>query len=227
MWGRILIFSCVLPWPTAGAAPWIQEEGVWYTRAALVSETVEGLNGYRADAYLEYGLSDEWTVTLKGEAVRYTGVDGFDSRGWRATARRLIYDTNRLKVSGEVGLLQGSAIGGRNGCDRLGAEARMGVSWSSRPRRKPYYLYMEGVGRFHGSCERQRLEAGYGIRPYASIWTITQVWIERGASDAKSDKIQTEIVWNAERFDFSVGVRREVGNAFDEEGVFLAIARRF
>lgn len=211
----------------AGAAPWIQEEGAWYTRAALVSETVEGLSGYRADAYLEYGWSDEWTVTLKGETVRYSGVDGFNSRGWRATARRLIYDTNRLKVSGEVGLLQGSAIGGRNGCDRLGTEARMGVSWSSRTRRNPYSLYMEGVGRFHGSCERRRLEAGYGIRPYGSVWTITQVWIERGAADAKSDKIQTEIVWNAERFDFSVGVRREVGNAFDEDGVFFAIARTF
>ena len=223
----MLIFSCVLPWPMAGAAPWIQEEGALYTRAALVKETVEGLQGYRGDAYLEYGWSETWTLTLKGEAVRYTGVDGFDSQGWRTTARRLFYDSDRIKISGEAGLLQGSAIGGRNGCDRLGAEARMGVSWSSRPQRNPYFLYLEGAGRFHGSCERQRLEAAYGYEAFPSIWTITQVWIERGATDAQSDKIQTELVWQTETFDLSFGLRQEIGNAFQEEGVFVAIARTF
>ena len=211
----------------ARAAPWIQEEGGLYTRTALVKEAVEGLNGYRGDVYFEYGWSETWTLTLKGEAVRYSGADGFDSQGWRATARRLFYDSDRIKISGEAGLLQGSAIGGRNGCDRLGAEARMGLSWSSRPRRNPYFVYFEGAGRFHGSCERQRLEAAYGYEAFPSLWTITQIWMERGASDAKSDKVQTEIVWQAETVDLSFGVRREIGNAFQEEGIFVAIARTF
>ena len=212
----------------AEAAPWIQEEGALYSRAALVKETVEGLNSFRGDIYLEYGWSEDWTVSLKGEAVRYSGVDGFDSQGWRATARCLFYDSDRIRISGEAGLLQGSAIGGGpNGCDRLGAEARMGISWSSRPRRNPFFVYVEGVGRFHGACQRQRLEAAYGYEAFPSIWTVSQVWIERGATDAKSDKVQTEIVWERKNFDLSFGIRRQIGNAFQEEGVFVAIARTF
>lgn len=211
----------------AWAAPWIQEEGAWYTRASMVREIVEGLDGHRGDAYLEYGWSETWTLTLKGEGVHYSGVDGFNSRGWRATARRLLYDSDRLKVSAETGLLQGAAIGGRNGCEQLGTEARMGVSWTSRPRRNPYYLFMEGAGRFHGNCQRQRLEVGYGIEPFQSIWTITQIWIERGAADANSDKLQTEILWETEYLDMSFGFRSEFGGAFEEQGAFIAIARTF
>ena len=60
-----------------------------------------------------------------------------------------------------------------------------------------------------------------------TIERMSVVWEERGATDAPSDKIQTEIVWNAERLDYSIGVRREVGNAFVEEGVFVSIARTF
>ena len=211
----------------AEAAPWVHEEGALYTRAALVKETVEGLNGFRGDVYLEYGWSEDWTVSLKGEAVRYSGVDGFDSQGWRATARRLFYDSDRIRISGETSLLQGSAIGGRNGCDRLGAEARMGISWSSRPQRNPFFAYVEGVGRFQGACQRQRLEAAYGYEAFPSIWTVSQVWIERGATDAKSDKVQTEIVWERKNFHLSFGIRREIGNAFHEEGVLVANARTF
>ena len=227
MWGRILIFSCVLPWPTAGAAPWVQADDAWYTRISVVSEEVEGLQGYRRDAYLEYGWSETWTVTLKGEAVSYSDADDFNSEGWRATARRLLYDGDAINVSAEFGLLQGSAIGGRNGCERLGAEARAGVSWSGDWREQSTFLFVEGVGRFHGGCERQRLEVGYGGETFRSIWTVTQFWLERGAADATSDKIQSELMWRADFADVSAGYRYEVGNAFQEEGIFIAIAKVF
>ena len=227
MWGRILIFSCVLPWPSAGAAPWIQDEGGWYTRVSLVSEEVEGLQGYRRDAYLEYGWTEDWTLTLKGEEVSYSETNGFDSKGWRATARRLLYSSDSINVSAELGLLQGAAIGGRNGCDRLGVEARGGISWSGRWRKQSTFAFVEGAGRFHGACDRQRLEGGFGIESYPAMWTITQVWIERGALDAQSDKIQTELLWRTDFADWSAGYRYEVGNTFQEEGVFLAIAKQF
>lgn len=223
----MLIFSCVLPWPMAGAAPWIQDEDIWYARVSVVSEEVEGLQGYRSDAYLEYGWSETWTVTLKGEAVSYSDASDFDSQGWRATARSLLYDGEAINVSAELGLLQGSAIGGRNGCERLGVEARTGVSWSGDWRKQSTFVFVEGVGRFHGSCQRQRIEAGYGVETFRSIWTVTQIWIERGAADAKSDKIQTELVWHADLADFSAGYRYEIGNAFQEEGIFVSVAKAF
>lgn len=227
MWGRILIFSCVLPWPSALAAPWVQDDGGLYARISLVDEEVQGLQGYRTDAYLEYGLTDRWTASFKLEQVDYQEAPDFDSEGWRATLRRSLYKSESIKVSLELGVLQGSAIGGRNGCDELGGEIRTGVAWSGELRKQSAFAFGEVASRMHGDCERQRLEAGLGLQLSESIWSVSQVWIERGAREAASDKFQSEWVWRTDAADLSIGYRRELGDAFQEESVFAAIARQF
>ena len=227
MWEKILIISCVLPLPSAWAAPWIRDDGGWYARTSLTDEKVEGLRGVRRDAYLEYGLTSAWTVTLKGEAVSYDAANGFDGTGWRASARRLLYDGSSVNVSIEFGALEGEAIGGRNGCDQLGAEARAGLSWSGNFREQSTFVFVEGAGRFHNGCDRQRLESGIGIESFPTIWTITQIWLERGSENSVSDKIQTEWLWRSDVADFSIGFRQEVSNTFQEQGAFIAIAKQF
>jgi len=211
----------------AAAAPWVQEEGALYTRVSVARENVEGLQGWRSDAYAEYGLLDRLTLTGKVERIDYEEASDFNTSGWRSTFRYQVYKAGSVSVTAEAGLLQGAAIGGRNGCDALGGEVRGGVAWSGQWRKRAAFLFGELASRIHEDCERSRAEFGFAQQTSKSIWSITQVWLERGDTNAPSEKYQTELLWRTDAADFSFGYRREDGGAFEEDSVFLALARQF
>lgn len=227
MKGAFLFTFLLLPQLTAAAAPWIQEEDKAYVRVAYAREEVEGLQAHRADLYGEFGLTRLWTVTGKVEGVAYDDAEDFNAQGWRATARRRVFQRGALVGSVEVGASQGAAVGGSNGCETLGAETRVGLAWSGQWRKTDIFAFSELAERLHDGCLRHRFEFGLGQRATENIWVVSQVWIERGTQNAESDKIQTELLWKGDAVDFSVGYRQENGRVFDESGVFIAIARRF
>ncbi len=228
MRGAILILILVLPWPSALAAPWIQEEGGLYARVALASEEVEGLSAWRGDAYGEYGLTDAWTVTAKLEGVAFEqAASDFNRQGWRATARRQVFQSGGWLGAVEIGALQGEAIGGANGCETLGAETRAGVAWSGTWQKTETFTFAEVAGRFHDGCRRERFEYGLGQKLTRNIWSVSQVWIERGNLNARSDKLQTEFLWKAAAFEASIGYRQEMGGQFEEESIFVSFAKKY
>lgn len=214
-------------WPMAAAAPWVQEEGALYTRVSIAQESVEGLDGWRTDAYAEYGLSSRITVTGKIEHVSYADAPDFDADGWRSSVRLRIFDKGAFAIAFELGLLEGAAIGGRNGCDTLGAEIRGGVAWSGQWQKRESFLFGEIARRTHDACQRRRFEFGFAQQTSKSVWSITQVWLERGDTNAASDKFQSELLWRTSIADLSLGYRNERGGLFDEESVFVAVARQF
>jgi len=227
MKGTVLTILMTLSWPMASAAPWVQSDGDFYTRIAIASEEIEGLQAYRGDIYGEYGLTDRWTLTGKVEAIAYEDADDFNAQGWRATLRRNVFKRGAFIGSVEFGALQGAAIGGSNGCETLGAEMRGGMAWSGKVRKIDTFVFAEVVGRLHEDCRRERFEFGLGQRMTKNIWTISQVWIERGTQNAESDKLQSELLWKGESYDLSIGYRQENGRQFDEQGIFVALAKRF
>lgn len=228
MLGRVLLICIMgLPWPKAAAAPWTLEEGALYTRASVAREQVEGLSAWRADVYSEYGLTDKLTASFKVEAVGYDDAADFNGQGWRATVRRKIFQSGTFNVTIEGGVLEGDAIGGRNGCETLGAELRGGASWSGNWLKQSTFTFAEAVRREHDGCRRTRYEFGIGQETFDDIWSVTQVWLERGSESADSDKIQSELVWSRGRADYSIGYRNESSGLFSEESIFLAVARQF
>lgn len=227
MWGRALVCLSVLPWPLASAAPWVQREEFLYTRASISSEIVDDENGWRGDAYLEYGLTDRWTVTAKIEAITNPLNPTDDQVGGRLTFRSLLYETDNLTLSAEVGLLQGAPIGGRNGCNTPGMEWRGGAAWSQKLLGQDAYIFAELVRRDHEACARDRIELGAGLQLARQVFTSTQVWIEDGAPSAPSEKVQSELIWRQGHSDYAIGYRAELGDAFEEEAIFLAYALRY
>lgn len=223
----VLSFPLLLPWPEALAAPWVQDEGGLYTRVALASEEVEGLQAQRQDVYAEFGLTADWTVSAKAESISYDGASDFNATGWRTTLRRKLFQARGFTASVEVGALEGAAIGGANGCETLGGEVRTGLAWSGALRERDTYLFAELAGRFHEGCQRERLEVGFGQNLRGQLWGMTQVWVEQGARNAQSSKLQSELIWRGDRLDLSFGYRQEYGGQFEEEGLFVSAARRF
>jgi hypothetical protein len=216
-----------LPWQDAAAAPWTLEHGSFYTRASIASEQIEGLSAWRGDVYGEYGLRDWLTTTLKLEAVDYPDAKDFNVQGWRATVRHRLYQHGAFNVTVEAGVLEGGAIGGRNGCETLGAEYRAGAAWSGTWRGRQSFAFVETARRDYPACQRDRLEFGLGQQVSENIWSITQFWHERGSPNAASDKVQTELLWRQGALDYSLGYRNENGGYFTEESIFLAVANRF
>lgn len=227
MLGKVLILAWGASWPMAAAAPWVQEDGRIYARLSLAEEDVESLSGQRSEAYVEYGVTPRITATAKIDRVDYQNGADFNTTGWRSTLRYRLWQTESSIVSIEAGFLQGAAIGGRNGCDELGAELRTGVGWSGDWRNRSTYLFGELAGRFHEGCQRERYAFGLGQQTSENFWSVTQVWIERGERNAPSDKFQTELLWRTAPADFSFGYRTENGGRFEEESIFVALARQF
>lgn len=227
MWGRLLIFSWGLSWPTATAAPWTQEDGGLYSRIAISNEVVEGLQGWRTDAYSEYGLNPDWTVTAKLDRIAYPDASDFDASGWRATLRHSLFRAGPWVSAIEVGAVGGEALIGRTGCSDLGGEMRLGFGWSGDLRSRQSFAFAELAGRFHQNCTHQRYALGFGQQIEGRLWSITQVWLDRSNRGTRSDKFQSEFLWQGQRFDYAVGYRNENGGDFMEAGVFVALARQF
>ncbi|MDJ0921090.1 MAG: hypothetical protein QNI84_08170 [Henriciella sp.] len=198
-----------------------------YTRIAFAAEEVEGLQAQRQDIYAEYGVTDLWTVSAKAESIRYDDASDFNATGWRASVRRKLFQVNGFNASVEFGALEGAAIGGANGCETLGGEVRTGLAWSGEVRDQQSYMFAEIAGRFHEDCQRERLEIGFGQQLRGPLWGVTQVWLEQGTQNARSNKLQSELVWRGKALDFSVGYRQEYGGQFEEQGLFVSAARRF
>lgn len=228
MLGRVpLVLFLVLSWSEATAAPWTLDRDAIYARTSIASEHVAGIDAWRADAYAEYGVRDTLTATLKFETVHYPQASDFDSDGWRATLRQRIFQKGTFNWTIEGGLLEGAAIGGRNGCDTLGVEARTGLSWSGKWRQRAHFIFAETAMREHDGCRRYRQEIGMGHQISENIWSISQLWLERGSPNATSNKAQTELLWRQRPYDYSIGYRNENGGSFVEESIFLAVAKRF
>jgi hypothetical protein len=227
MRGIILILTWWLPWHSAVAAPWMQEDGGLYVRGALAWEQTQGLTGERGDIYAEYGLNPNTTVTAKIDAVAYDRAPDFNATGWRTTLRRRLIKAGDWDAAIEVGLLDGVAIVGRTGCTRVGGEIRGGLAWSGAFQAQPTFAFAEIAGRVHKNCTRERYALGFGRQTGEDIWSVTQVWFERGGAGARSDKLQSELMWRKAAFDYSIGYRLEFGGAFTEDSVFIALARRY
>lgn len=230
MRGAVFTFGVAVFAAKASAAPWGQFEGDTYARVAIATEDVESLSAQRYDAYAEYGIADGWTVTAKAETVRFNNNEDFNADGFRATVRKELHRGRRFVVSVEAGLLDGAAFGGApDGCDSTGAEARVGAGWSGGfDIGREWFAFADLARRAHeGGCERSRLELGYGSRVVGDVYIVNQLWLERGSGDARSDKLETAIVWRADVADVSIAFREELSGRFEESGIVFALAKRF
>lgn len=227
---RYLCLAALIALP-GHASPWGQEDGQIYARLLVSRGEVEGLASSRLDGYGERGLGQGWTVTAKYERVAFDRFPEFSSSGWRATARRSFSLSEQYVASVEVGALEGEAIGGAAGCQSIGAEARTGIGRSyqtGKQTKRGAFWFADGAVRVHDDgCQRYRLEAAYGREVFTGVWAITQVWLDQGSENARSQKYQVEYLWRTSIGDISAGSQLELGGEFEETSLFVAVARRF
>ena len=211
----------------AVAAPWHAGNQNLYAYTSISKGEVASLQNVRSNIYLEYGMDPDWTVTAKVEHVRYNRASDFNSNAWRATARRSYRITESVVLSTEAGALQGEAIGGFGSCSSLGAEIRAGAAWSGVLRKVDTFSYLEVAERRHDGCSRSLTELGIGRKATRNIWLVTQAFLEDGGKLARSYKSQSSILWKGRSIDMALGYRTEQGGMFEEEAIFLSIARRY
>jgi len=223
----IALFAAAVCEP-ALAGPWVRAKGEGYGRGAVAAERVSGLDAVRYDGYGEFGLSDQWTLTMKAEQVRFRGNEDFNAQGLRTTLRRSLYKRGPIRVAVEAGAVYGAAMGGVRGCDTIGAEARVSSGMSGNWAGTNWYVFADAATRLHGEgCWRDRLEIGGAQEIAPNIYLTNQFWFERGSEEARSDKIETGILWRIGKTDLSLAWREELSGRFDEQGIVLAVANRF
>lgn len=223
-------FAAVAYGSGADAAPWLRGDGEAYGRIAAAGERVEGIDARRYDAYGEYGLGSGWTLTAKAELVTFPGQTDFNAEGYRATLRRQLFRHEAFILSAEAGAVHGAAIGGANtGCETVGGEARLGAGASGASERTgEWFGFIDVAVREHeGGCRRERVELGFGQEVAPNVYVVSQYWAERGTDDARSDKVETGILYRHGRMDWSLSYRQETSGRFEEEGIVAALAVRF
>ena len=230
MRGALTLLGLACSAGSAVAAPWGQTPGEAYARLAVSAETVEGLDATRVDFYGKYGIAPKWTATAKAERIQFNGNSDFNAEGYRATIRRELLKTDHLVIAIEGGALYGGAFGGApDGCDELGGEARIGAGVSGGWKTgRNWFAFADVAAReYESGCARQRVELGYGSKVAGRLHVVTQVWLERGSDDARSDKIENALVWKADIAEFSLAWREEISGRFDETGIVVAVSRHF
>ncbi len=224
----MLSLCSLLAYRTAVAGPWGQDPGEIYSRFAVSVEDRGGLAALRADLYAEVGLSRAWTLTAKLDHVHYPQPPGrSDPAAWRLTLRRVLMQQGGFVVAMESGVLQEAALAGRPACQDPGAELRGGLGWSGQVHNRDLFVFGELAGRAHAGCHRNRAEIGLGQRVAGQLWLISQVWLQRGAPDARSQKVQTELMRRYRWGDVAIGYQAEMAGEVPETAVLFSVARRF
>lgn len=220
----------ILAWcGTAQAGPWVRAKGEAYVQTAVLVQRINRADAVRGELYGEYGLSAKWTLTAQLEGVTFPDRTGFDQGAYRATLRRQVWRRGIWRAAVEGGVVGGQAIGGTiGGCDEPGGEARVSFGGGGlTKKRRNWFVFVDGAIREHGSCRRQRVEAGIGREVARNWFTTNKVYFEEGSGSARSLKIESVISRRFGKTDLSVGYRQELGGRFQEVGFIFSIERRF
>ncbi len=205
----------------------MREDGGWYARALIAHDTLEGVEGWRSDAYSEFGLTDALTLTAKAEAVTYSHYTAFDREAYRLTLRRRLLERGNWTLGAEAGPVYGSTATGFVSCDGIGFETRGGLGYSGQRKGRSIYAFADVIHiQQADNCGRNRLEIGYGSDLTERIFLAQQVWIEDGNESADSIKSENQIGIHFDRFDLALGYREELGGQFNEHAVTLALVAR-
>ncbi len=212
----------------ADAAPWVRDDGGWYARALIAHDTLDGAEGWRGDAYGEYGLSDTWTVTAKFESVTYPDFEAFNRDAYRLTLRRKLLDHGKWTLGAEAGPVYGTTATGFTGCNGFGFEARGGLGYSSQnDEGRSFYAFADAAQIWQeDGCQRSRAEFGYGSDLTERIFLTQQLWIEEGNQSADSVKLENQVGVHFDKVDVSLGYREELGGQFEETAVLIAVVAR-
>jgi hypothetical protein len=232
---RGLITLCLAGASASGvaeAAPWVREDGGWYARMLGAHDTLNGADGWRLDLYGEYGVTDKITVTLKNEAVTYPDFRAFDRESWRLTARRTLGSYKGWTAGAELGAFHGdtlntSSASGLFFCNGTGFEARAGGGWSGVYRERALYAFADVAHLAQGDdCDRTRIEMGYGQDMTRHLFIGQQLWYEEGDRTGRSVKTETQLGVHFGPVDVSLGYRDEIGGAFEENAILIAVVAR-
>lgn len=232
---RGLITLCLAGASASGvaeAAPWVREDGGWYARMLGAHDTLNGADGWRLDLYGEYGVTDKITLTLKNEAVTYPDFRAFDRESWRLTARRTLGSYKGWTAGAELGAFHGDTLNASSAsglffCDGTGFEARAGGGWSGVYRERDLYAFADVAHLAQGEgCDRTRIEIGYGQDMTKHIFIGQQLWFEEGERSGRSVKTETQLCVHLGRVDVSLGYRDEIGGAFEENAILIAVVAR-
>lgn len=211
----------------ASAAPWVRDDGGWYARTLVSAETLDGAEGWRADAYGEYGLSHRWTLTAKAEAITFPSDTAFDRQAYRVSLRRQVFARKGWAIGAEAGAVFGSTSTGLFGCDGPGAEMRAGAGYSGARKGNNFHVFADAAFiAQEGECQRARAEIGYGADLGRNFFTGQQVWLENGNRSADSVKTESQLGYHFEHFDAAIGYREELGGQFSERAVLVAFTAR-
>ena len=205
---------------------WVQPEGALFARTSLALEDHGPFSARRADAYLEYGVTDTWTVSGKFESVNFDASNAFDSDGVRVALRRSLWRSDFWSSAISLGYVEGAAIGGFRGCESRGGEIAFGAGQSGTLGEDTYFIGLTLGHRNHeDNCQTNRLEFVMGVSDDDGFNYTTQYWSERG-DNGNSDKIEFMVSRNFQSIELGVAARREIGGEFEEQALVFSLAYR-
>ncbi len=228
MRGIYLIAGFVGAVSAAEAGPWTRGDGESYVRLALSRDQIENLDAWHIDAYAERGLNNDWTLTLKAEALAFDQAADFNNETYRATLRHQLYSRGTFLISGEGGLIYGATPGAVGGCRALGGELGLSTGMSGTFRQVPWFAAIDGALRQHeDGCQTQKLDLVYGSELATDWFLISKAYFERGNQGQHSDKLETALLYRFGETDISIAYREEVSGIFEDTGVHISFAYRF
>lgn len=224
---RIFLFLIIsgLFLPAARAAIWSEGEGQLYVRAVFSNQSLNGVQANRSEIYTEYGLGAEWTLIGKAARLEFEDIPSqrLNGKGWALSLQRSIDLPAGFITSGHLGLIEGKALTSTRGIAVTGG---LGAGWSGKLRGRATFLTVSAEHRFHRDHIRSVYMVGQGGHLIGDIWTLNTLFYESGGSLSTSFKTQSELVWHRHNMELALGFREELGGAFQQSELYIAMSVR-
>ena len=218
----------------AFAGVWNQAHKGGFLSSDTAREISEFGDAWRSASYLEYGVSDDFTLVTKLETLQRD-----NSRGGAApvdgqlAVRSTVYHRGNLTASVQAGLLLGEntevVI-----CRGTGMEARSGLGYSASASGSiNWFVQSEIAWRDRGGCQRWKADLAAGV-DFLGLWSLhakgfyeEDMDADRGPSLKLETRLMRRLGHKPTAPSLGVAYRREVGGTFEEEAFIVGLSKRF
>lgn len=207
------------------ASAWTLPKDTGYQSLNVGYERGDYGDNWRQDSYLEFGMTNDWTVTGKMETVWRAEANYNDRSSGQIGLKREIWQKDAWHVTGQSTVYVGEKLDDE-ACGGLGAEVGVAAGYSKMWGDTSLYGFVETATGARQGCEHVTVDAVIGYQPDRK-WDVQVKAFSEQYPGREFSKLEAGISRKFGDSYIGVGARQEMSGAFEENSVFMSIWRQF
>ncbi|MFC7290023.1 hypothetical protein [Hirschia litorea] len=209
----------------AHASAWTLPKNAGYQSLNVGYERGDFGKNWRQDSYLEFGMTDDWTVTGKMETVWRAEANYNDRSSGQIGAKREIWSKDAWHMTAQSTVYVGEKLDDQS-CGGFGGEFGVAAGYSQGWKNSKLYGFAEIATGARQGCEHVTVDAVVGYQPDEK-WDVQVKAFSEQYPGREFAKLEVGVSRRFGKSYMGVGMRQEMSGAFEENSVFMSIWKQF